>query len=572
MPSPVLKEIKKILKNVHPDAFSDPIESCITKNKNGKKQCGNKPEREILAVATERMRSFAVLSEKFEKWKEERILSRVGHATPPPRPPAIEGSSSAHQSSINSPASSPVAQTPKKKINRDTTNTDEQDTDSDVFSSTTVSPSQESDIFSVASPASTAITTPGLTRSDERQSSRRSVASANTESRPETPTPAPRRPSKPATEPETVRPELASFLNQLPDNRPEVLGRVQRFNSVKSEKWPLLKAIETKFTVTDNKKGRVYIWTHIKDERLVKIGFTEQDSDARRRQSGNCYAKHTKPQWESPESFVGAFRVESIVQKDLREKNIALESCADCKKAHKEWFAMDWRQAKQVIEVWTRFVTVAYVNGRLSERAVENLEALCGRIPGKLAAALSAEMGPLQAEGLTIVSEESEAGQQTIILDDEQVSGLTSDEQICAALKTVPLDPPSTGQVSPDGTIPERNAALPSTGHAPATEGWAGRVFRRIRSTTKTHGSHPGRSNVSEQADGERGDNAELFLKLFKRFYSIELEKLKELREHEAKKMLSRSQSDPVHTRDDSQWKRIIAWMPKRRSSRMMAT
>lgn len=471
-----------------------------------------------------------------------------------------------------------AAQTPEK-TDRDTMSTHDQDTNSEISSSTTASPSQESEVaFSMASPASTAIITPGPTPSNTGLYFGPSDSFVDTGSRPETPTPGQRSSSGPTAEPKTATDALTDILGQFADEGPDVLGSItKRFKSVKHKKWPLLQAIENKFTTTDYVEGRIYVWTHQKNERLVKIGFTRKDSDARHKKSGNCYAKHTKQQWQSSEPFIGVYRVESIVRKYLSEKNIELVSCVDCGKGHREWFEMDWEKAVEVVNEWTQFVTVAYVGGRLSEQGKEILNAICIPMSEKFEAASEAasstEIGSVPVEELTVVSEGSEVGQQTIILE-EQVGVLAGHEQVCANLNAA-SDPPSTGQDSSD-TILDQDANLPPAEDAPVKGGFRSSTRRVVKKAVldfKTRLSHSRHSDVSEQADGEgrdggRGydnDNSELFLKLFRRFYSTELE--------EAKKKPNRDPTEPADARDGAQFKLkgMLAWLPKSRSRSTVA-
>jgi hypothetical protein len=592
MPSPVLEEIKTILVAVYPDTFCDPIDKCLGTTKS-KAKCKRSPsgpaERKI---AARRMGYFVSLSEvphderfykeveefleyshcqahqgpvfaKFEDWKTKR----GDRATSTPTSPVLDEDLNGDQSGANPLVPNPVAQTPTKKTDGETTDKDEQDTNSDIFSSTTISPSQESEnAFSTASPASTAPTTPAQTPFDEDPNSRRLDAFGDAESYPGTPSRVARKPSVSVIDPEAANNELADVIDQHSDQKQEVLGRISgRFNSVRRKTWPLLKAIENKFTDTDYKKGRVYIWTHQTIEGVVKIGFTAEGSSARHEQAGNCYAKNTKPLWESSEPFIGAYRVESIVHYNLRDENIELVSCSQCNRAHKEWFKIDSKKAVKLIEIWTQFVTIAYTDGRLSEQGEQIMNNLCNLQLGKLVDALPANIGPVQDEeltGLSMVSEESEADQQTSILE-EQVSGLASDEQMAVTVNTAP-SPPSTGQVLSD-TTPDQSATLLPTGQVPIKENFkkkTNHLFNKVVGTMmKTHGRHPGRSDSSEQADGERRDgNEELFSKLLGLFYSAEL--------REAEKMRNHNQSDAADARDEAQLKKKnLPWRLRNRST-----
>jgi hypothetical protein len=572
MSSPVLEEIKTILVAVYPDTF--PTDKCLGTNKDLTK-CGKYPmDRTSAAQRMEylvslgevphdkrfykKVREFLAYSHchhhqnavfvKFENWKTER----GDRATSTPTSPVVDENPNEDQSGANPLAPNPVAQTPKKTTDGETTNDDEQDTNSDIFSSTTISPSQESEnAFSTISPASTALTTPAQTPFEEDPTSKRLDAFGDAESYPGTPSRVARKPSESVMEPaEAANKELDDVLDQHSDQGTEGLGRIsRRFKSVKTKNWPLLKAIESKFTDMDNKKGRVYVWTHETIKGVVKIGFTAEGSTPRHKQAGNCYATDTKRQWESSEPFIGAFRVETIVRYNLRDKNIDLKSCSQCNKAHKEWFKMEWMDAVKSIETWTEFVTRAYKDGRLSEEGEQIMNDLCKPRPENFLDALAAKnIGPVQDEeltGLSMVSEESEAGQQTSILE-ERVSGLASDEQTAVTVNTAP-SPPSTSRLSSD-TSPDQSAALPPTGQGPSQKGFkemAKGFVRQVGTMMKTRRRHTGRSDSSEQADGERRDgNEELVPKLFRLFHFAELKEGENVRNH--------SQSDAADARDEA--------------------
>ena len=576
MSSPVLEEIKTILVAVYPDTFHDPIDKCLGTTVK-QVQCALPSPAAKRKIAAQRMECFISLSEvphderfykevkefleythcrfhqppvfaKFEDWKTKRGDRAPSTLTSP----VVDENPDGDQSEANPLVPNSVPQTPKKKTDGETTDTDEQDTYSDIFSSTTISPSQESEYaFSTISPASTAPTTPAQTPFDEDPNSRRLDAFGDAESYPGTPSRAACKPRGSVMDPEAANNEQG-VIDQHSD-REFVLGRIsRRFNSVRQKTWPLLKAIENKFTDTDYKKGRVYVWEHKIIKGVVKIGFTAEGSRSRHEQPDNCYAKNTKPLWESSESFIGAYRVESIMKYNLRDKNIELVSCSLCERAHKEWFKMDWMEAVKLIENWTQFVTMAYTDGRLSDQGEQIMNKLCSFQLNDLVAALPANTGPIQEEELTslsMVSEESEASKQTSILE-EQVNGLASDQQMAVTVNTA-LSPPSTGQVS-SNTAPDQSAALPPTGQAPIKENFkqkTNRFLNKVVGTMKTHGRHPRRRDSSEQADGERHDGNEEFLsKLARLFYSAELKEAENMRNH--------NQSDTTDTRDEAQLKK----------------
>ena len=544
MSSPVLEEIKTILVTVFEDSFKPPIYHCLGTNRSRNRfgqRCGNHISKLREDNATRLLTSFLELrvvphderfydeiqeflvnshcrphledvKPKFETWKTKRR----GCATPTPTSPVVDEN-------------------------------DEQDAKSDILNTPAASPGQESEYtFSIASPASTNLTTPGATPLDNDPSSKSFNALYDADHRPETPTPASRRPSELTADLEIAN-EVADVLAQYPDPKgPEALGVIRRFKSVKKQKWPLLKAIESKFTSDDYKKGRVYIWTRQNGEKLVKIGFTTFDSKARFEQPGNCYAKDAVRQWESEQPFVGARRVESIVRVDLGHSNIDVETCEKCNKSYREWFHMnDWRDARETIKVWTQFVKLAYTNGQLDERGKPIIDRLCSASRDMIVAELSASMGPSQADELPTVSEESESGQEAVV-PEEPVTVLAGDEQVTVTANTAPSQP-STDPVSSDTTI-DQDAVSPPTAQVSGKKRWARSFLSRTTKilNIKKRGGRSERSESSEQENGEReDDNEEIFSKLFKRFFSSELREEENTPQH--------SQPDPADTRDNAQ-------------------
>ncbi|ORY67766.1 uncharacterized protein BCR38DRAFT_407704 [Pseudomassariella vexata] len=91
--------------------------------------------------------------------------------------------------------------------------------------------------------------------------------------------------------------------------------------------------------------------------------------------------------WETPEAFVGAYRVEQIVHKQLLKQKAENVECGSKtgNKKHREWFKCGIADAINLIEAWTRFVTFpAYFNGRLSEQGRDMMDRLCNINPDHL--------------------------------------------------------------------------------------------------------------------------------------------------------------------------------------------
>lgn len=236
------------------------------------------------------------------------------------------------------------------------------------LSSLSISPSQESEIsFSGMSDADTVITTPDATPLSQIDN----ILSCEPESRPETPCPEPR--------------TCCNFDNQAEkgdlhvkshnDNNEEVSPledanmmdkKLLRHRTLKIGKIPLLRAIHHGWTARDSKVGKVYIWTHNQHRDIIKIGWSASAGGSARRhgQPSNCYGINTTPFWESPEAFVGAYRVEQIVQRQLHENNAEVEcGSSKCVARHREWFRCDTEEAKSQIMLWTQLLAEGFYEG-----------------------------------------------------------------------------------------------------------------------------------------------------------------------------------------------------------------
>ncbi|KAI1857554.1 uncharacterized protein JN550_013187 [Neoarthrinium moseri] len=271
---------------------------------------------------------------------------------------------------------------------------------SEYFSDLTISPGQESNIsFNSASPASTTLTTPDTTPISLRDL----PILDQPGSRPETPCPMPKSKDVIITEQDLEQDDEAKeFLVQEDRKGVEMRDNmIRRIKTQKRGKLPLLIGIMHDWTPLDHEVGLVYVYKHDKQAGLIKIGWTRHSSTQRYSQSGNCYAVNSKPYWESPTSFVGAYRVEQLTQKQLQEWNVDKDGCANCKKRHREWFRYDADEATKLIQVWTEFVTGDYYDrgsdsdgkkfGWLSQTGREFMDRLCNVNPDTIIQHMQAE-------------------------------------------------------------------------------------------------------------------------------------------------------------------------------------
>jgi hypothetical protein len=282
-----------------------------------------------------------------------------------------------------------LAATPRQTP-RDLDYTDEESL-SDDFSSLAMSPGQDSDIsFPSVSDAGTTLTTPDRTPAATPLTYDESPTCPYDDLRPETPTPASRHKVIPTVandledeEDREVKEVLRGYQHQPLDVQK---SQLRRFGSQKRGKRQLLCAIEKPFGGLDLTPGRVYVWRHEHIDDMLKIGWTSKE-DSARHNKGNCYAINTKPVWESEAAFVGSYRVEQIVHKQLRQQQVEEFPCGSskCGKGHREWFKYSEADAINLIEAWTKFVTLpAYVDGFLSESGRDVMDRLCNFQPERL--------------------------------------------------------------------------------------------------------------------------------------------------------------------------------------------
>lgn len=329
--------------------------------------------------------------ESLEKWKLDNVVKKVsGDATV--KIHNWMSASSPTQVTSTTQGESDMPRAVQKGLEttplRNPTRGPEDDTMSENFSELTISPGQESTIsFSDASVASTAFTTPDATPMSFNDFS----LAAETDSRPATPCPAPRLPSEPVLDQDLEEnPEVKEICDQEDKKGPGMkVGFIRRLKTQRRGKAPLVLGIQHDWTQKDHESGKVYIFKHNKQHDLIKIGFTTSNARARHAQGGNCYATCSTTFWESKDAFVGAYRVEQLVQKQLHDSNLLnyQGNCISCGSAHQEWFRYDSEKAIALIKVWTDFVTGDFYDvgveldgtkyGQLSQKGLAFMDSVC---------------------------------------------------------------------------------------------------------------------------------------------------------------------------------------------------
>ena len=120
----------------------------------------------------------------------------------------------------------------------------------------------------------------------------------------------------------------------------------------------VLSILNRPLTIMAKKSGRVYIFTRPDDPALLKIGFTTHSGEARVAAWGKdcCFA--AKLEFVT-EMMPHAWLVERIVQEHLKQYRRKERRCkwkASCSKQHIEWYEMDVKEARRVIECWAGWI------------------------------------------------------------------------------------------------------------------------------------------------------------------------------------------------------------------------
>lgn len=395
----------------------------------------------------------------------------------------------------------------------------EDETISEEFADLSISPGQESDITfgcESESVASTAPTTP-----DATPISLRSLPILDeTDDRPET--------SSDTITDEVLEqdPDAQNLLQQAERKGPGMRASLmRRMGTQKRGKLPLLIGIEHDWTPMDYESGKVYIFKHDNQHDLIKIGWTRSNSQTRHAQRGNCYAMDTKPHWESSEPFVGAYRVEQLVQRQLHERNVLNENknkFACCNRGHREWFRCDADEAVLLIELWTEFVTGGYYDhytdsdgnrcGMLNQAGRAFMDGACNVTPQAL-------KGLLQAGNL----EDS-----VVVTEEGAVDNLVTEESVREDVEAVPS-----------------HAGENTSFHTREREGkqrarwYAKQLFDILSVRVKESVSSPFRRSLGSILNGHRGvtdeshrqqpsGTDEAMLKFYRLFYANEIHEIKE--------------------------------------------
>ncbi|RFU34806.1 hypothetical protein B7463_g1555, partial [Scytalidium lignicola] len=208
-------------------------------------------------------------------------------------------------------------------------------------------------------------------------------------------------------------PELESVLEELKKNSPrDMLEEVNRECNLIRRRSRIIHHVDKKFSTNDRKEGLVYALFH--ENGNVKVGWTtEQTVEQRLQHPHNCYASGTKVYYQSPERFVGAYRVETLVKADLRDMRV-VGACDRCGRNHTEWFKADKDNVIKSIEDWTAFVRGVYdIDGGLNEVGQKTMEVIC---PARSAAVVEAYK---QALAQHSIPEVREASPDAVILSPE---------------------------------------------------------------------------------------------------------------------------------------------------------
>ncbi|KAK8102979.1 hypothetical protein PG984_016125 [Apiospora sp. TS-2023a] len=395
----------------------------------------------------------------------------------------------------------------------------ENDGVTEELSSLSISPSQESEIsFSSMSDADTVLTTPDATPLSQIDH----ILSCDPESRPETPCPAPDIPCDPDKEVE----EPNNDDGEVPplDDENMMDTKLLRRRTLKIGKISLLRAIHHGWTARDSEEGKVYIWTHNQHSDIIKIGWSASagGSAQRHAQPGNCYGINTTPFWESPEAFVGAYRVEQIVQKQLQENNTAVECGASkCVARHREWFRCDTEEAKTQIMLWTRLLAEGFYERcgdggpeaghaagmRISAKGNRVLTQLCAVSPANLLQGLLKDTPDESTASIKEVQSSEENDESVFGIDDQLPLSVDG-----CAVRRSPADNSSEPsrhasatdlsnlQSYRDGNTQEPPIPVPEREDGPSRPSKVSRFIKRVRRSLGRHDveAKPPESSPSE--------------------------------------------------------------------------
>lgn len=120
-------------------------------------------------------------------------------------------------------------------------------------------------------------------------------------------------------------------------------------------------------------EGYIYLFSLPGDEKYLKIGFSKTPRGARIEEHRKCYPK-LRLIALTP-SMKNVQRIESLIHKELEEYKQYHKCNHRNHSKHREWFAVDLEQAKNVVYKWTRWAShIPYAQtGDLSDRCKSHL-------------------------------------------------------------------------------------------------------------------------------------------------------------------------------------------------------
>lgn len=122
---------------------------------------------------------------------------------------------------------------------------------------------------------------------------------------------------------------------------------------------PLIKKtvghMESGFNHYEKPTGKVYVFSHKSYPKLFKVGFTDRAAATRLKES-LCNKLGAEIIYETEEEFLGARKVEALVQATFHHKMFQIVGCGYCAKDHKEWFEVEEKDMVNCVEAWTAYV------------------------------------------------------------------------------------------------------------------------------------------------------------------------------------------------------------------------
>lgn len=157
---------------------------------------------------------------------------------------------------------------------------------------------------------------------------------------------------------------------------------------------PIYRELFKPLSAKSLQEGVVYITKRHQHDDLFKIGWSSVDAKSRHNQHGNCYGIDSTIIYESDKSFLGAYKVETLVHVLLRPKNLLVITCSKCGKGHREWFNApedEIRRAVSIMEALVRLpgYTKQGNQWKLSPAAYVLIEGMCKFDPVVLESHLS---------------------------------------------------------------------------------------------------------------------------------------------------------------------------------------